>query len=782
MHQNAFSIVVVGITILSATATVRDAVAKDIVPDNTESIVDSTISLQEVTVRAHFAEQNNTPLNLTTITPADIQMHQSAPNYLEMLQGIPGVYATASTGSYGDATLNMRGFKQDNISIMLNGIPIQGLTSGSMYWNNWMGLADATYAVQVQKGLGASMLADCAMGGMVNIVTKTAKDTPNADVALSATQYGTYKVSVGYSSGLLRHGWSIAANLSMVMGSGYVECSNVKTFSYMLSLSKALNDANTLIFTMLGSPEQHDQRNTELTAAEVETHGRNYSRNWGYLDGREYSIGRNHYFKPYFTLQHIMDAERLKMKNSVYLAIADGGGRSTYGTGKKGIIDYQTADGHIDFNAILDENASDGISRNIIIDYLSGHKQAGAICSADYHMAEAWTLGAGLQYQYYDTWSKMEVLNLLGGSRFQLYGKDYLTGDLIGSAYGRTTHHISGYVQTKYTTDHISANIGFSAFNGNYRRHDDISSNKSEWAHGWGASLKGGILWHISAAHAAYINAGYNSRLPYASTYLASSNLSVTNDIVNEKNIMLEAGYRTQWGSGSMELSGYLASWKDKTLSVSLTNRADEQKENYLVKGLDALHMGVELSVRQQITSWLKAKAYAMTASWKWKSAGTATIYDKYTNEELSTFTAYCDGLHVGDAPQSQIGAQIEARLPHGFYAHAAWQFNARMYADFEPSKRTDATDTADSYRLPSYSIVDATAGWEGVVAHVGGCHHAQNQTNKDIRMNVFLTATNLFNASYIERGTDGSTHDISSFKGYWGAARTVSLNMRMKF
>ena len=132
-------------------------------------LADSAINLQEVTVSAHFVKANETPLNLSTITPADIRLHQTAPNYLEMFQGLPGVYATASTGSYGDATLNMRGFKQDNISILLNGIPIQGLTSGSMYWNNWMGLADATYSVQVQKGLGASMLADCLLSFLLLI-------------------------------------------------------------------------------------------------------------------------------------------------------------------------------------------------------------------------------------------------------------------------------------------------------------------------------------------------------------------------------------------------------------------------------------------------------------------------------------------------------------------------------------------------------------------------------------------------------------------------------------
>lgn len=738
--------------------------------DVNEQPVDTTLSLQELTVRAHFVEQNKTPLNLTTISPADIKLHATAPNYLEMFQGIPGVYATASTGSYGDATLNMRGFKQDNISIMLNGIPIQGLTSGSMYWSNWMGLADATYAVQVQKGLGASMLADCAMGGMVNIITKNSTALPHTEFGVSTNAWGTTKGILGYSTGMLRNGWSVDLNLSYVNGNGYVKGTDIKTFSYMLSVSKILNETNTLIFTALGSPEEHNQRNTELTADEVSTYGRDYSKNWGYYRGKEFSIGRNHYMKPYFTLQHIMEGDRLSMKNSVYLAIADGGGYSTYAaSGAKSIVQHRTNDSAnlIDFDAVIAENKADGISKNILIDYLSGHTQAGAIASADYKLNAEWKLSAGLQYQYYDTWSKMEVLDLFGGDYFSLYGGKYVVGDYIGSRYGRTTHHISGFMQSTYTTDRFTANLGVSVFNGNYRRHNDETGDKSEWASGVGASVKAGVLWNVADNHVLYLNAGYNSRLPYANAYLASSNLTITNDMVNETNIMAEAGWRPRWQNGGLELSAYVASWKDKTMSVSLQSRANEQKENYQVTGLNALHMGVELSAWQRITSWLTAKAYAMTASWKWKSSGTAHVYDKYTNDELYTFTSYCDGLHVGDAPQTQLGLQLDAKLNGGFYLHAGWQCNSRMYADFEPSSRTDKADANDSYRIPTYNLLDATFGWEGML-------------NKTMRLNIYATGNNLLDANYIERGIDGKNHDLATFKGYWGQARTVSLGFRL--
>lgn len=759
-----------GIAILPSLgfAGVAKTAVKD-APENETQLADSAINLQEVTIRSNFCNERKTPLNITTISPHDIRLHATAPNYVEMMQSIPGVYATSTTGNYGDAALNIRGFKQENIAILLNGIPIQGLTSGSMYWSNWMGLADATYAVQVQKGMGGSMLSDCAMGGMVNIITRMAGIEPRVDFGLSTTEYGTTKGTLNYSTGQLAKGWSMNMALAYTKGNGYVQQTGVETFSYMLSVSKILNETNTLIFTALGSPETHDQRNTELSNEEVTLYGRDYSKNWGMLRGNAYSIGRNHYFKPYFTLQHLLENERFSMKNSIYLAIADGGGRSTYGQyGAKSIIKHQTPDGHIDFDAVIAENQAAGSSQNIMIDYLSGHTQWGAITTGSYSLSPTTTLSAGLQYQYYDTWSEMEVLDLLGGTNwYDSTTKQYVgLGDYTGARYGRTTHHGSAFVEGKYSTDKLNANIGMTVFNGNYRRHNDITDEKSEWASGWGVSIKSGLLYNFNKHNSAYVNLGYNSRLPYAGTYLASSDLSITNDVTNEKNLMAELGWRTDWATGGFELSAYLASWRNKTLTVSVAKRANEAAEKYQINGLNAFHRGIELTLHQQLTPWLKAKAYAMTASWKWRSSGNALIYDSYSGETLKEYTIHCDGLHVGDAPQTQLGALLDAKLIKGFYAHLGWQYNARMYADFEPSTRT-TDDATDSYRLPDYSLFDATVGWEGILS-------------KDVHLNLFVTCKNMFDAHYIERGTDGANHDLNSFRGYWGNARTLSLGFRM--
>ena len=125
--------------------------------------------------------------------------------------------------------------------------------------------------------------------------------------------------------------------------------------------------------------------------------------------------------------------------------------------------------------------------------------------------------------------------------------------------------------------------------------------------------------------------------------------------------------------------------------------------------------------------------------------------------------------MHVGDAPQTQIGAQLDFDFTHGFKLRTDWQCNARMYADFEPKNRTDENDIQDAYCFPTSNIINASLSWE---------HSFENK----LGINIFARGTNLTDAKYIERGIDGKKHDLDTFRGYWGVARTLSFGIRLTY
>ena len=758
--------------------------------------VSDTLSIQEVTVQASFSDFRNSPLRLTEVGSEAIRANVAVRTYPQLLSGVPGVYATAETGSYGDAKFNIRGFGQENIAVLLNGIPISGLTSGNMFWNNWMGLADATYAIQLQKGVGASMLSDGSVGGSMNIITTTSEDKFGVSAGLSASHFGTCKGYVNISSGLLPKGWTMNLMASYVGGKGYVDATDVSAFSYMFNVSKTLGGEHTLLFTALGSPERHDQRSQRLSWEEVRKYGRSYNKNWGIREDRPYNISQNNYFKPYFTLQHIWNAEKLSMKNSVYLSVGNGGGRWTETKGTP-ILSHMT-DGQIDWKAVEQTNLSAGNSylpsdapsgvaaTNILSDFMAGHTQAGAIASAEYRLTEKWTLGAGAHYQYYYTWENERITDLLGAD---FWYEDYAgkslaglagrnpykkVGDYIRTDNGKETHHGTVYITASYVSKKLTVNIGFSGFGSINRRWDEYNYHGQDiWslaAKGLGASVKGGVLWKPAYGHSVYANGGWYSRLPYPSVWFSSGNNEITENVRNERNILGELGYRFAWSRGGMEITGYAAYWKNKSMMSDPYKQADAiGTTKYMVTGLDAFHYGVEADVYYRPAEWMKLSACASVGDWRWLNDVEAVVYDNYSDNKVGTIGVYADRLPVGGAPQTQIGADVTFDIPYGFSLMADWSFNDRMYAEFDPVTRTSADDRKPAYRIPSYHLLGATLQWSGNISR----NRARNYY-----LTVFLTGTNLLDTMYIERGKDGSGHDLDTFRGYWGFGRNFSLGV----
>ena len=119
------------------------------------SLEASELGLEEVQLFASVAVDRKTPVAVSTIRAADIELKLGTQEFPEILKSTPGVYATRSGGGYGDGRINLRGFSSENVGVLINGIPVNDMENGRLYWSNWAGLGDVTSSMQVQRGLGA---------------------------------------------------------------------------------------------------------------------------------------------------------------------------------------------------------------------------------------------------------------------------------------------------------------------------------------------------------------------------------------------------------------------------------------------------------------------------------------------------------------------------------------------------------------------------------------------------------------------------------------------------
>ncbi|RME94344.1 MAG: TonB-dependent receptor [Bacteroidetes bacterium] len=311
-----------------------------------------SVALQGVEVIASVARDRRTPIAVSTLTGETVSALVGNQEYPEILRRTPSVYVTKQGGGFGDSRINVRGFDQRNTAVMINGIPVNDMENGWVYWSNWAGLSDVTSKLQIQRGLGASKLAVASVGGSINIITNAADFDKGGSASVSIGNDGFQKYGVVFSTGLGDNGWAFTAQATHTRGDGYVDGTMFRAYSYFASLSKIFNSKHSIGITALGAPQWHHQRlfasrfdnitlrtfvdpdNLEAEEGDKYNQGIRFNNTWGTLNGEEFNWRRNFYHKPKAFINHYWNiSDKTDLKTSAYVSLGRGGG-----TGPRGRI------------------------------------------------------------------------------------------------------------------------------------------------------------------------------------------------------------------------------------------------------------------------------------------------------------------------------------------------------------------------------------------------------------------------------------------------------------
>uniref|UniRef100_UPI0026499C3F TonB-dependent receptor n=1 Tax=uncultured Duncaniella sp. TaxID=2768039 RepID=UPI0026499C3F len=218
--------------------------------------------LQDVVVTQSIARTRKTPVAVSAVNAETLEIKLGNQELPEVLKTTPGVWATKDGGGFGDAKINIRGFRSNNTATMVNGVPVNDMEWGGIYWSNWSGLGDVTSSMQVQRGLGATIISSPSFGGTINMITKglDAKRGGTAWYGLGNDNSMNYGIS--FSTGLMKNGWALTFLGARKTGDGYIQGTDYEAYSYFLNISKRLNDNNQISLTVTGAPQTHNKRNS----------------------------------------------------------------------------------------------------------------------------------------------------------------------------------------------------------------------------------------------------------------------------------------------------------------------------------------------------------------------------------------------------------------------------------------------------------------------------------------------------------------------------------------
>ncbi|MBP6871615.1 MAG: TonB-dependent receptor [Bacteroidales bacterium] len=753
----------------------------------------ASIGLKEVNVIASEAVERKTPVAVSMIRAEAIQARLGDQPFPEIMKSVPGVYTSRTGGGSGDASVNIRGFKQENVALMLNGVPIGSVENGLVYWNNWLGLSEATRQIQVQRGLGASKVAMNSIGGTINIITKTTDIEPGGSLKYSLTDYGNQKTTLMLSSGRLKNNMAVTFLGSRFTGPGYVDATYVDGWAYYLSISKEFGKNHMLVFTALGNPERHGQRNFRLSKDEVDRYGLKYNKEWGSYNGKINNASENFYHKPHITLNHYWTAgKKSLLATSYYFSFGKGGGKWTDTfTGYPWLFSYSNPSGQVDWEAVYENNATNdevysladgtdttGYSLNVQTNFLASHIWTGLISTFQYEISDNLSLSLGIHGRLFKSKLQQKVRDLLGGA---FYIDDYASaldgvagrnqvkgvGDIIKIDNGAINRFTSLFGQLEYSSGRLNAFAAGTMTANWYQREDRynyVTDIKSDIVFRTGFDVKAGLNYNIDEYHHLFLNAGYFSRAPYYKFVFGGGTNVPTSDLKNEKTLTAEAGYGLDTKNTRLRVNGYYTRWEDKSI---LTNEYNQFEDPSMVQGLDALHLGAEAELSRRIAGWLRMGVSLSFGNWKWKNDVTAFVY----NDDMvvtDTINVFADGLYVGDAPQTTVAVDAEIRIMRTVTLNAGWYYFDRYYADFSPNTRTDPDDRSQPFRIPSYHLLDLQALCPFKIGN--------------LKAEASLGCLNVLNNKYIVRGQDGPSHTINDFTGFWGFGRNFFAALKVNF
>ena len=154
--------------------------------------------------------------SVSVITRADLDRTQ-AKTLADALQGEPGFEFGRNGGPGGVTSIFLRGSDSKNIVIIVDGVKTQTDNLGSLQFANVP--MSSVERIEVLRGNAGALYGESAIGGVINIITKSGKGDPKASALLSYGSQNTSDVAVGYSGEVNQTSFSL--NLSRLETDGF---------------------------------------------------------------------------------------------------------------------------------------------------------------------------------------------------------------------------------------------------------------------------------------------------------------------------------------------------------------------------------------------------------------------------------------------------------------------------------------------------------------------------------------------------------------------------------
>jgi iron complex outermembrane receptor protein len=687
---------------------------------------DTIFYISPVIITATHARERETPVTFSDIGAQEIKERYAAEDVPSLLSELPSIVHYSQNGNdIGYTFLNLRGFEQRRISVMINGVPQNDPEDQQVYWIDMPDLLEYSNSIQIQRGAGSAFYGPAAIGGSINIETMPATSRPKISLSSdwgfqefggeARTVLNTRKYSFGLSSGLISNQYILYGNLSKINSEGYREHSWVDLESYYIGTARFDESMTTRInvyggpitdgLAYVGIPKFY---NDDLTLRRA-----NYS-DWG-LDQTGTHLAyyvpqkpqaNESFFQPHYEILHEWKlSPKLTLYNTLFYIQGDG------------YFDYDgdwvwsdpTASNW--FHTVVGYDSTFGTSKfpSLLLRGFVGNKQWGWLPRIEIeHDHGKLTLGGELRVHRSVHWGKIEYASEYPSPSFDpdFHFYQYNGKKDIASLYG---HEV--FRPDDATT--LMADVQF-AYNA-YGFHDEKFLGNSFDIPYYFVNPRLGVNRNFTEELSGYVSVGYTSREPTlrnlyagedawfgarpqfeATTVGGTVSYMFDQPYAKPENLLdVEVGSSYLFGKGKASVNLYWMEFRDELIEngkldifgAPVTGNAERTR-----------HVGLELTAKYDVTSSLELSGNATVSSNK---------LVKYTfyNTDIDEYQSL-DGNPIAQFPDVLANWRLTYHNDK-FYGSVLMKYVGAFYTDNlkNENNKVDAYTVFDfdgSYSLPA--------------------------------------------------------------------------------
>ena len=480
---------------------------------------DTMYYAEPVTILATHASDRISPVTFSNLNHSDIKQQYSAQDVPVLLSELPSItfYSENGNGTGGYSYITLRGFDQQRLSVMINGVPQNDPEDFSVYWIDFPDLLGSTTNIQVQRGAGSAFYGPPAIGGSVNMLAVPFQPKPSVTLesSLGFQEYGntntimlsTRKYSATFNSGLVANRYMFYGRLGKLSTDGYRDKSWDDIDSYFFGVER-LDETMTTRIHFYGGPFSDGLVYNGLPKfynSDLNLRRSNY--NYFELNSTQDSVTYGSYRRPQeseqFSQPHFELLHEWKLSPKI----------TFYNT-----LFYVQGDGYYDYDGSgLDTSSlhlgsaygfpSSTDPTNILVRAFVGNKQWGWLPRLDInHGTGVVTLGAEIRFHHSLHWGKIayaENLPLNYDPDYRVY--EYNGGKNIISVYGHELYTVN-------TAITVMTDLQF-VYNRYSLTNEKFLTNSFSMPY-YFLNPRMGINYNINEQMNTYISLAYTSREP----------------------------------------------------------------------------------------------------------------------------------------------------------------------------------------------------------------------------------------------------------------------------